>query len=232
MAPNVGRRSANPRLDSDDAAGSRSKHPLPHFLRLRPERRGLILEDMENESLKNQLLIAMPQMLDPNFEQTLTYIVEHSDEGAMGITINRPVDMRIEDILEDLEIELKVPLGASHQVVSGGPVQPEAGFILHPPTEKVWQSSVPLQDDLWLTTSRDVLEAIAAGEGPGHSLTALGYAGWDAGQLEQEMADNAWLCTPASLELIFRIPFSDRWQAAANQLGVDMHLISTQAGHG
>jgi putative transcriptional regulator len=186
---------------------------------------------MENDSLKNQLLIAMPQLLDPNFEHTLSYIVEHSEEGAMGLTLNRPVDLEIDDILEDLEIELKVPLGAEHQVVSGGPVQPEAGFILHPPTERVWQSSVPLQDGLWLTTSRDILEAIAAGEGPERSLTALGYAGWGAGQLEQEMADNAWLSTEATLEVIFRVPFSDRWQAAANQLGVDMALISTQAGH-
>lgn len=187
---------------------------------------------MENQSLKNQLLIAMPQMHDPNFEQTITYIVEHSDEGAMGLTLNRPVDLEIDDILEDLDIELKVPLGREHQVVSGGPIQPEAGFILHTPTKQAWESSVPLHDDLWLTTSRDILESIAAGTGPERSLTALGYAGWDAGQLEQEIADNAWLSTPASLELVFQVPFSDRWQAAANQLGVDMSLISTQAGHG
>lgn len=186
---------------------------------------------MNEQSLKNQLLIAMPQMLDPNFEHTLTYIVEHSEEGAMGITINRPMDLEIDDILEDLDIEIRVALGAEHQVVSGGPVQQEAGFILHPPTEQVWQSSIPLQDGLWLTTSRDVLEAIARGEGPDRSLTALGYAGWGEGQLEKEMADNAWLSTPASLELIFRVPFPERWHAAARQLGVDMSLISTQAGH-
>lgn len=185
---------------------------------------------MEDTSLTNQLLIAMPQLDDPGFEQSVTYIIEHGDEGATGLTLNRPVTLTLAEILQDIGVTQHGPLSGRHQVLSGGPVQQEAGFILHPPTEQQWDASGELESGLWLTTSKDILEAIARGEGPEQSLIILGYAGWGAGQLEQEMADNAWLTTPASLELIFEVPFAQRWQAAARQLGVDMSLISTQVG--
>ncbi|WP_415177480.1 YqgE/AlgH family protein, partial [Porticoccus sp.] len=117
-----------------------------------------------------------------------------------------------------------------HRVVAGGPIQQEAGFVLHAASTH-WQSSVPLSDGLMLTTSRDILEAIAIGEGPEQSLICLGYAGWDAGQLEQELVENTWLSTPASRELVLDTPFEQTWQAAAARIGVDMSLIATQAGH-
>lgn len=187
-------------------------------------------DGMNSTSLARQLLVAMPQLADPGFEQSVTYIIDHSEEGAMGLTLNRPTSLTLAEILQDIGISQDGPLSGRHQVLSGGPVQQEAGFILHPPCAQEWDASEELEAGLWLTTSMDVLEAIARGEGPEQSLIILGYAGWDAGQLEQELADNAWLTTPASLELIFEVPFAQRWQAAARQLGVDMSLISTQAG--
>lgn len=181
-------------------------------------------------TLKHQLLIAMPQMGDPNFEQTVTYVVEHSEEGAMGLTLNRPVTISLADILADMEINIEVPPSASHRVVAGGPVQQEAGFVMHPASTQ-WQSSLPLGHGLALTTSRDILEALAIGEGPEQSLICLGYAGWGAGQLEQELADNAWLVAPASRALILDTPFEQCWHDAANSLGVDIHLLTQQPGH-
>lgn len=186
---------------------------------------------MNSDSLKDQFLIAMPQLDDPNFEHSLTYILEHNEHGAMGLTLNRPVDIRYEDVLEDLGIEPNAPIGPGHQVVAGGPVEPDAGFILHPPVDTPYNSCVPLRDDLWLTTSRDILDAIACGEGPAQSVMALGYAGWTPGQLEQELAQNSWLTVPASAEIIFDVPFAQRWQTAARALGVDINLLSGQAGH-
>ncbi|MCH8542177.1 MAG: YqgE/AlgH family protein [Alcanivorax sp.] len=182
-------------------------------------------------SFAHQLLIAMPQMADPGFYRTVTYIVEHNDEGAMGLIINQPMGITLSHLFEDLAITPRVSVDAAHPVVCGGPVQTDTGFVLHPATERAWNSSVMLQDGLCMTTSKDVLDAIALGAGPAHSLVALGYAGWDAGQLEAELADNAWLTTPATESLLFEVPFDQRWQAAARQLGIDVHLLSTQAGH-
>src|SRR5690606_918469 len=181
-----------------------------------------ILAGMNSDSLKDQFLIAMPQLDDPDFEHSLTYILEHNEHGAMGLTLNRPVDIRYEDVMEDLGIEVTVAIGPGHQVVAGGPVQPDAGFILHPPVDTPYNATIALRDDLCLTTSRDILDAIARGEGPAQSLMALGYAGWTPGQLEQELAQNSWLTVPASAEIIFDVPFAQRWQTAARALGVDI----------
>lgn len=187
---------------------------------------------MNTESLKHQLLIAMPQLEDPNFHHSVTYLIEHNDEGAMGLTINRGVEATLHDVLEDLEIELAKPLSSHHTVVVGGPVQPSAGFILHPPMEQTFDSTVALADDLWLTTSQDILEAIACGNGPEKSLLALGYAGWGPGQLEQELSQNAWLSAPVTgTDIFFDTPLADRWHLAASRLGVDLNLISTGVGH-
>lgn len=177
----------------------------------------------------------MPQLADPGFQQTVTYIVEHNDEGAMGLIINRPLDFPLTRLFDDLGItpraHLREQMERDHPVVYGGPVQTDTGFVLHPATERAWDSSALLPDGLRMTTSRDVLEAIALGEGPPQALIALGYAGWDAGQLDAELADNAWLSTPMDVRLLFEVPFSERWHAAARQLGIDLHLLSTQTGH-
>lgn len=185
---------------------------------------------MSYASLKNQFLIAMPQLADPNFHHSVTWVVEHTADGAMGLTINRPSALALSDILNDLGIE-HGQLSSHHQVVQGGPLRPETGFILHPDTGRDWLSSQVLMEGLRLTTSRDVLEAIAAGEGPDRSLTVLGYAGWAPGQLEQEILDNAWLSAPADPSTLFEVPISERWQAAARPLGVDIRLLSGSAGH-
>jgi putative transcriptional regulator len=185
---------------------------------------------MSYPSLKNHFLIAMPQLDDPNFHQSITWVIEHNADGAMGVTVNRPSSLTLNDILTDLNIDYD-GLPANHQVVLGGPVRPEAGFIFHPDTGEEWSSSQLLMDGLRLTTSKDILEAIAAGRGPSHSLTALGYAGWDAGQLEQEMLDNSWLSVAAEPATLFEVPISERWQVAASTLGVDIRLLSGAAGH-
>lgn len=186
---------------------------------------------MENARLKHQLLVAMPQMGDPNFEHTVTYLVEHGEDGAMGLTLNRPVSLSLRDILADMDITIEVPPSKHHQVVAGGPIQQDSGFVLHRATARPWDSSITLSDGLCLTTSRDILEAIAVGEGPAETLVCLGYAGWDTGQLERELADNAWLSVESSPELVLEVPFEQRWHAAAARLGVDMTLIVSEMGH-
>lgn len=186
---------------------------------------------MENARLKHQLLVAMPQMGDPDFEHTVTYLVEHGDGGAMGLTLNRPVSLSLQDILADMDIAIEVPPSKHHRVVAGGPIQQDSGFVLHRATRRSWDSSITLSGGLCLTTSRDILEAIAIGEGPAATLVCLGYAGWDTGQLEQELADNTWLSVESSPELVLEVPFEQRWHAAAARLGVDMTLIATEIGH-
>ena len=185
---------------------------------------------MSYPSLKNHFLIAMPQLADPTFQHSVTWVIEHNADGAMGLTINRPSSLSLGDILDDLDIRHGT-LSAAHQVVKGGPLRPETGFILHPDTGDHWTASNLLQEGIRLTTSRDVLEAIAAGNGPDRSLTALGYAGWDAGQLEQEMLDNAWLSVAADADTLFAIPMGERWHNAASRIGVDIRLLSGDAGH-
>jgi putative transcriptional regulator len=185
---------------------------------------------MNFPSLKNHFLIAMPQLADPNFHHSVTWVVEHTPDGAMGLTVNRPSSLALTDIFNDLGITCD-QLRGHHQVVQGGPIHPETGFILHPDTGRDWSSSQLLMAGLRLTTSRDILDAIAIGEGPEQSLTVLGYAGWNAGQLEQEILDNSWLNVPADPDMLFNVPLSKRWQQAASTLGVDIRLLSGDAGH-
>ncbi|HKJ08934.1 MAG TPA: YqgE/AlgH family protein [Gammaproteobacteria bacterium] len=180
--------------------------------------------------LTNHLLIAMPTLADPNFSHTVTYVCEHNDEGALGIVINRPMDMRVREILSHLEIEPTRAEAADQPVYAGGPVQRERGFVLHEPLGH-WEATLPVTDTIGLTASRDILAAIARGEGPPQHRIALGYAGWGAGQLEQEIVDNAWLSGPATARILFETPAEQCWQAAAGLLGVDLNLISGQAGH-
>ncbi|HES75908.1 MAG TPA: YqgE/AlgH family protein [bacterium] len=181
-------------------------------------------------SLKNHLLIAMPHMGDPNFAQTVTYICQHDENGAMGIVINRLMEVSLGDVLEHLNIAPDTPEIRAQSIHYGGPASLERGFVLHTP-QGPWDSTLNLPDDLGLTTSRDILQAIGHGAGPSKRLIALGFAGWGAGQLEQEMLDNAWLSTPATHAILFDLPEDQRWHAAARQIGIDLNLLSAQAGH-
>ena len=188
---------------------------------------------MKNASpsyLKHHFLIAMPHMRDENFAQTLTYLVEHNAEGAMGLVINRPSGLSLADVIEQLDPELQA-LSACQDlpIFSGGPVQTERGFVLHPSGPQ-FQATLEL-GPLGLSTSQDVLFAIAQGHGPSQHLIALGYAGWEAGQLEAELAANAWLTCPADPHILFDMPAEQRLTAAAASLGVNLSLLSTQAGH-
>jgi putative transcriptional regulator len=184
----------------------------------------------ENISLRDHFLIAMPALHDPHFDHSVTYICEHSEEGAMGILINRQLTLTMAEVLGQMKIEPSRNFDTSLKVHEGGPVQPEHGFVLHSPVG-AWESSLQVNDAIALTTSRDILTAIAHGEGPQQYLIALGYAGWGAGQLEQELRDNAWLSCPADPRLLFELPIEERWSAAAALLGVDLNLLSSECGH-
>ncbi|WP_250658831.1 YqgE/AlgH family protein [Alkalimarinus coralli] len=178
-------------------------------------------------SLRDHFLIAMPRMKDPNFEGTVTYICDHNEHGAMGIVINRPLDMKLGEILAQLDLGGE---DISRPIYGGGPVQMERGFVLHSP-EGEWQSSLKISDGICLTTSRDILEALAVEQGPTENLVALGYAGWGAGQLEQEIAENCWLTCPSDEGILFRAPAHKKFDTAISLLGFDPSQLSDQAGH-
>ena len=184
--------------------------------------------NVEFSSLRDHFLVAMPGLVDGIFTGSVTYMCEHDEEGAMGIVINRPTSLVFSDLFED-----RLDIIESRQdltIVAGGPVQVDRGLILHD-GEKHWDSTMELPNGLKLTTSNDIIEAIARGEGPENFLVALGYAGWGPGQLEDEIINNAWLNTPADKAMIFQTPFEKRAVAALAQLGIDYNLISSQAGH-
>ena len=185
----------------------------------------------QTKSLANHFLIAMPALADPNFSKTVTYLCQHGPEGALGIIVNRPSELKLGDIMEQMDIAAANPEAANMPIYFGGPVQPERGFVLHEPVGS-WDSTLTISDQVSLTTSRDILEAVARGEGPQKLLIALGYAGWGSGQLEREMVENAWLNAPAETSIIFEKPSSKRWKAAAELMGIDISLLTTQAGHG
>jgi putative transcriptional regulator len=181
-------------------------------------------------SLQDHFLIAMPSMGDPNFNETVTYVCEHNDHGALGIIINRPIEMQVRDILEQLSFEVTDQAAADQPVLGGGPVHRDRGFVLHQ-SDKAYESTLAATDEIKVTMSQDILDAVAHGEGPEKVLVALGCAGWEAGQLEDELVTNAWLSVPADPKIIFDTAFESRWSAAAALLGVDIKQISTYAGH-
>jgi len=181
-------------------------------------------------NLTNHFLIAMPSLEDENFSRSVTLICEHNEEGALGIVINRPTDFTLGELLQQMELIEDADCFSETTIYSGGPVQVEHGFILHQPVGN-WEHSLLITDELALTTSRDLLEAITHGDSPSDLLVALGYAGWGAGQLEYEIGENAWLTTPADTDILFKIPAEQRWQAAASRLGVDLRLLSGDTGH-
>ena len=184
-------------------------------------------------NLTNHFLIAMPNMADPYFAKTLTYVCEHNDQGALGIVVNRPIDMTLQALFERLSLNLKDHAYADTPVYFGGPVQTDRGFVLHLPAGE-WQSTLKVsgvRDAIGLTTSKDILEAVGRGEGPSKMLVSLGYAGWSAGQIEHELKQNAWLTVEATDAILFDIPPDERLSAAMQLLGIDYARLAGQAGH-
>ncbi|HQR03816.1 MAG: YqgE/AlgH family protein [Proteobacteria bacterium] len=185
---------------------------------------------LETVDLTNHFLIAMPAMADPHFSRTLTFICEHNTDGALGIIVNRPMEMNLADLFERVDIALEVPDFNGLPVYFGGPVQADRGFVLHRPSGS-WQSSMLVGGDLALTSSRDILAAMGSTGEPAEFIVTLGYAGWTAGQLEWELSQNAWLTVPASPAVIFDLPPEERLAAAMQLLGVDFARLSDVAGH-
>lgn len=179
--------------------------------------------------LSNQFLMAMPGMVGGEFAGTVIYLCEHGPKGALGLVINRPTDLSVAGLLEKIDLKLEIALPQNASVYFGGPVHTDRGFVLHSPAGS-FSSSIQL-GQLALTTSRDVLQAVAEGHGPEKMLVTLGYSGWGAGQLESELAQNAWLTVPANPDVIFATPPEDRYAAALKLLGIDPAMLSGVAGH-
>jgi putative transcriptional regulator len=182
------------------------------------------------EFLVNHFLIAVPVMDDPHFARGVTLLCEHTEHGAMGLLVNRPSDYRLGEVLEQMEIAAEMPGIADDTVMVGGPVLPDRGFVLHDGGDD-WPSTMRVAPGLAVTTSREILVAMARGEGPRRHLVTLGYASWGAGQLEQELADNAWLTVPADQAIVFDTPVEQRWHAAARRLGIDLDQFPGYVGH-
>lgn len=186
------------------------------------------------QNLQGQLLVAMPSLEDPFFQRSVTYICEHNEEGAMGLVLNQPIeDLNLAELLSKVQDLHRDNLSASHltqPVFAGGPVNQERGFVLHT-TQSGWASSLKLDSDLMVTTSKDILQILGTDLEPTKYLVTLGYAGWEAGQLEQEIAENSWLIIPADPELIFDVKAEEMWEASGRKLGIEITQISPEAGH-
>jgi putative transcriptional regulator len=185
---------------------------------------------MQSVNLTQHFLIAMPAMTDPHFSKTLTFICEHNEGGALGVVVNRPIDMTLHALLEQIEIGNPAAACKAVPVHYGGPVQIDRGFVLHAPAG-AWKSTLAVGGEIGLTTSKDILEAVARGEGPAHMLVTLGYAGWAPGQLEHELAQNAWLTVNADTRILFETPAARRYDAALKLLGINLAMLSDDAGH-
>ena len=181
-------------------------------------------------SLANQFLIAMPDLADPNFHHSVAYIFEHTEQGAMGIVLNQPLDINFGEVLSQLNIKAENTISKDKQIYLGGPVQPDRGFVIHSPSGD-WQNTYRVSDDTGVTVSLDIIQDIASGKCPDQYMVALGYAGWGAGQLEEEIANNVWINGPISPEIIYNTPAESRWHAAAAVLGIDTSQISSDIGH-
>lgn len=193
------------------------------------EEHQLLTGTCDEGSYQGQFLIATPVIGSGFFNRSLTYLCHHDAEGAMGIVINQHLDLALSDLLEHLDIETVSDL-SDYQVLAGGPVGTEQGFVLHRGGPK-WEGSRAVGEDLSLTTSRDILCALAVGDGPQDYLVALGYAGWGPGQLEEEVSGNSWLTVPADRRILFQVAADDKLAAAGQQLGIDIDLLTAQAGH-
>ncbi|AOS96610.1 hypothetical protein AUP74_01148 [Microbulbifer aggregans] len=185
--------------------------------------------DLTHNSLRGQFLLAMPGMEDSRFKHTIAFVCEHNPEGAMAIVVNVPSKVQWHEVFRQLSLDDRSQRG-EEPVLLGGPLSPEQGFVLHG-TGMKFDSTVEVSEDISLTASKDILESLAGGRGPDDVLVALGYAGWEGGQLEQELLENAWLTLPAEPEILFATPTEKRWQAAAARHGIDLGGIGSQAGH-
>jgi len=182
-------------------------------------------------NLSNHLLVSVPQVEDPHFERSVVLICRHDEDGAMGIIINHPTPATVYDLLETVEIEPTEEFYQDDPILYGGPIESKTGFVIHQPAGP-WRSTLHISPILGLTTSKDILEAIAMGAGPERILVSTGCAGWEPGQLEEEMYANDWLVGKATTELLFDVPFERRWKEAAKQIGVKDIMHLTQAcGH-
>jgi len=181
-------------------------------------------------NLTNHFLIAMPAMDDPYFSKTLIYVAEHNDQGALGLIVNRPIDMDLATLFERIDVPLESPDLGKLPVYFGGPVQTDRGFVLHRPVGN-WQSTLAVTPEVGLTSSRDVLLAVGKEGLPSEVMVTLGYSGWGAGQLENELAQNAWLTVPANSHILFDLPFEERLPSAMETLGIDFANLSEKAGH-
>jgi putative transcriptional regulator len=187
-------------------------------------------QDRVSGYLQQQMLIAMPSMADPNFSRSVTLLCQHNEEGAIGITINRQSGFTLGELLFQLNIACENQEVSSVVVLEGGPVSPDHGFVLHTPMEG-FNSSYQINDEVMVTTSRDILTAIAAGEGPEQFLVALGYAGWGDGQLEWELRQNAWLSVPADKDILFESALQNRWEKAIGKLGININDLHDVGGY-
>jgi len=185
---------------------------------------------VQTVDLTQHFLIAMPAMTDPHFAKTLTFICEHNAQGALGVVVNRPIDMTLQTLLQRIDITTQSEVVKRTPVHYGGPVQIDRGFVLHAPVGD-WQMSLKVNDAIALTTSKDILQAVARGEGPAQILVTLGYAGWAPGQLEHELAQNAWLTVAADPVILFETPADQRYEAGLKLLGIDLSMLSDDAGH-
>ena len=188
------------------------------------------------DHLANQFLIAMPGMVDPNFSGSVIYLFEHTERGAMGLVVNRPTEVDLATLFDKIDLKLEITPLLDQPVYFGGPVQVERGFVLHESNPKLsFSSSLIIPGGLTMTTSKDVLEAVALGNGPRKFLMTLGYAGWGAGQLEEEITSNGWMNVPLSheqmSEIVFNTPFNQRYERAMSHLGFDLSRLSGEAGH-
>lgn len=185
---------------------------------------------MQQLNLSNHFLIAMPAMADPFFAKSLTYVCEHNEQGALGIVVNRPINLTLSELFAQIQLPLNPAELQDMPVHFGGPVQTDRGFVLHGPAGK-WQSTLAISDRIGLTTSKDILQAVGEGQGPHNLLVTLGYAGWSQGQLEEELSQNAWLTVAANDQILFGMSAEERLPAALALLGIDYASLSEDAGH-
>jgi putative transcriptional regulator len=193
-------------------------------------RHGITIAPMPQLDLSNHFLIAMPAMTDPFFVKSLTYVCEHNEQGALGIVVNRPINLTLSELFAQIQLPLNPEELFDVPVHFGGPEQTDRGFVLHEPTGE-WQSTLAINDKVGLTTSKDILQAVGEGQGPSKLLVTLGYAGWSQGQLEDELSQNAWLTVAASDQILFGMPAEQRLPAAMALLGIDYASLSEEAGH-
>lgn len=189
---------------------------------------------MKTDSLNlvNKFLIATPELEDVHFHRSVVYICAHSEEGTMGVVINRPfLDMKLADVFAEMKIEVDKDVQLPSTVLLGGPLQPDRGFVMHKPQQQSWQSTLVVSDAVAVTSSQDILQAMAHNQGPSEALMILGYSGWTAGLIEQEIAKNDWLVAPADLDILFTVPFGERWQRAIKSLGFNPNNLADDMGH-